>query len=252
MIQNSFCFLEGIERKTEKNLWKQGIKDWESFLKKEKIHGINPIRKAYYDRKLIEARKALYDLNSSYFTFKLQMAEHWRLYEFFKEEAVFLDIETSGIENDGYITIIGLFDGINTKTMVKDVNLDFKVLKAELQKYKIIITFNGNVFDIPYLEKYAPGLFPEIPRIDLRHLCKRVGLKGGLKQLEKEVNIKRQNEIVDKLYGGDAIKLWRRYKATGDQYFLNLLVEYNEEDVINLKLIMEKIYNSLISKAFEN
>ena len=28
--------------------------------------------------------------------------------------------------------------------------------------------------------------------------------------------------------------------------------EYNEEDVINLKLIMEKIYNSLISKAFEN
>ena len=29
------------------------------------------------------------------------------------------------------------------------------------------------------------------------------------------------------------------YRATGDDYYLKLLIEYNEEDIINLKKIAE-------------
>lgn len=47
----------------------------------------------------------------------------WRVYNFFKEDSCFLDIETSGFT--GYLTIFGIFDGTETKLMVKGKNLDF-------------------------------------------------------------------------------------------------------------------------------
>jgi uncharacterized protein YprB with RNaseH-like and TPR domain len=47
------------------------------------------------------------------------------------------------------------------------------------------------------------------------------------------------------MYGGDAIKLWRIFRASGDEYYLNLLVEYNEEDVINLKKISDYVIKKL-------
>ena len=54
----------------------------------------------------------------------------WRLYEFFKEDAVFLDIETTGLSKNSYdITVFGLYDGINTKIMIKGINLDYGALK---------------------------------------------------------------------------------------------------------------------------
>ena len=66
----------------------------------------------------------------------------------------------------------------------------------------------------------------------------RIGLKGGLKEIERKLSISR-GDLVSRLCGGDAITLWKMYKATGDEHYLNLLVEYNEEDIINLKKIAE-------------
>ena len=245
MILQTFLFLPGINEKTEHNIWNQGIKDWHDFLNAKSIKGISAKRKGYYDRKILEARKELYNTNSAYFADKLPRSEHWRLYDFFKEDTCFLDIETSGVEKGAYITIVGLFDGINTKTMVRNKNMDFKALKKELQHYKLICTFNGSSFDIPFLEKIYPDLIPKLPHMDLRHLCARIGLKGGLKQIEKELGIKRTSTIVERMYGGDAIKLWRTYLATGDEYYLKLLIEYNEEDIINLKQIANIVCGKL-------
>ncbi len=249
MIKNTFLILERISEKKEKNLWSQGIKKWDDFLRAEKIKGIQSYTKKYYDRKIKEAVHKLYTFNSGYFVKKIPRTEHWRLYDFFKEDAVFLDIETSGLEQDAYVSVIGLFDGINTKIMVKNINLNFNILKKELENYKIIITFNGSSFDLPRLERIYPKIIPDIPHFDLRHACSRVGLSGGLKQIEKKLGIKRKNEIVEKLYGGDIVKLWRRFVATGDDYYLNLLIEYNEEDVINLRQIADIVYEKLRESA---
>ncbi len=153
------------------------------------------------------------------------------------------------MDRSSYITVVGLFDGIDTKLMIKDINLNFKELKKELEKYKLIITYNGSTFDLPFIKKRYPEVLPHIPHIDLRSLCNRVGLKGGLKEVEKLLNIKR-NRIVEKMYGGDAVTLYRMFKATGDRYYLNLLAEYNEEDVINLKFITNHI-NHQLKKEFE-
>lgn len=240
MIKNTFLFLPKIRQKKELSIWKQGIKDWDSFLGAEHIVGISTRRKNAYDKEIKEAKNALFNDDSSYFNGRLPQHENWRLYESFREDAVFLDIEASSATSpQSYLTVIGMFDGIDTKVMIRGINMDIGKLKEHLEKYRIIITFNGSVFDIPYLNRKYPGTISRTPVIDLRHVCAKIGLKGGLKDIEKALGIKRANPIVDRLYGGDPLKLWRMFRGSGDDYYLKLLIEYNEEDVINLKKIAE-------------
>jgi len=247
MIENTFIFLPRIGKKKESSIWNQGIKNWDDFLSKE-IKGISKSSKSYYDRQLHIARLALHENNSSYFA---DIQETWRLYDYFREDTVFLDIESSGSSLNSYLTVIGLYDGIDTRTMVRD-NLDKSGLKKELEKFKLIVTFNGKSFDIPFLNKKYPGLMPKVPIIDLRHLCARIGLNGGLKEIEEKLGIERKNDLVKRFYGGDSIKLWRMYKASGDEYYLKLLVEYNEEDCINLKKITEHVVSILKKNIYSS
>lgn len=252
IIHNSFIFLPKIGLKKEQLIWKQGIENWTDFLSSE-IKGISKKTKSSYDRIIKNAQQALRENNSSFFLDKLPSTETWRLYDYFKDEAIFLDIETSSSTNkNSYLTVLGLYNGQDTKIMIRNINLDIKELKKELLKYKLIISFNGSSFDIPYLKKKYLGLIPDIPHIDLRHLCARCGLIGGLKNIEKQLGIKRNNEIVDKLYGGDPLKLYRMFLGSGDKYYLNLLVEYNEEDVINLKKITDYCFNNAKNALLRN
>ena len=186
MITNSFIFLERVGDKIEQNIWSNGIHDWDSFLKIKNIKGFSRHRKLYYDRKLLDARKALYNFDSAYFLDLLPQSEMWRLYDFFREDTVFLDIETTGLsKNNDDITVFGLYDGINTKIMIGGINLDYRLLKKELQKYKLIVTFNGASFDLPFIEKRYPNLLPKIPNFDVRLITQKLGLKGGLKNIVK-------------------------------------------------------------------
>jgi len=252
VITNSFIFLERIGDKFEQNIWKNGIHNWDNFLKKENIKGLSRHRKLYYDRKILNARKALYNFDSGYFFGLLPQSETWRLYNFFREDAVFLDIETTGLSKDNDdITVFGLYDGISTKTMIKGINLDYNLLKKELQKYKLIVTFNGASFDLPFIEKRYSGLLPKIPNFDVKSAADKLGLKGGLKNIEKLLGIKRSN-IIEKFYGGDALTLWRMYRATGDDYYLKLLVEYNEYDIINLKIVAEHCVKKMKENIIKN
>lgn len=252
MITNSFIFLERIGDKLEQNIWKSNIYNWEQFLKRNYIKGISRHRKFYYNRKILSARKALYNSDSSYFLDILPQSEMWRLYNFFREDAVFLDIETTGLSrNDNDITVFGLYDGINTKMMIKGINLDINSLKKELQKYKLIVTFNGAAFDIPFINKKYPDLLPKIPNFDVKSATDKLNLKGGLKKIEKLLGIKRSN-VVERFYGGDALTLWKMYRATGDDYYLNLLIEYNEYDIINLKTIAEHCVKKLKETLFKS
>ncbi|HLG25094.1 MAG TPA: ribonuclease H-like domain-containing protein [Candidatus Nanoarchaeia archaeon] len=244
MIARSFTFLEGIGKSLESKIFGQDIKNWDDFLNSEKINGLSRHRKSYYDRKIIEARKALYSFDSSFFMGKLPNCENWRIYDFFREDAVFLDIETTGLGRYDDVTVVGLYDGLNTKSMIKGINLDFKALKNELANYKVVVTFNGSSFDAPFLERIYPGLIPKVPHFDVKVLARRLGYVGGLKKIEKLLGLKRP-ELVENFYGGDALTLWKMYRATQDDYYLKLLVEYNEYDIINLKSVAEKLISKI-------
>ena len=82
---------------------------------------------------------------------------------------------------------------------------------------------------------------------DVKCISGRLGFKGGLKAIEREMGIKR-TDLVEKFYGGDALTLWRMYRATGDDHYLRLLVEYNELDVVNLKLVADRCVRMMKEK----
>ncbi|MBT3463907.1 hypothetical protein HN827_02905 [archaeon] len=241
MIKNTFIIYDKIGKTKEKYLWNNGIKNWSDFLNTENIRFFPKKSKSYYDRKIKESANALQNYDSSYFKNKLSPLDSWRLYDYFRDDVIFLDIEISGSSKNGHITVFGMYDGYDTKIMIKDINLDFISLKKFLLNFKLIITFNGSSFDIPFIKKRHKGLIPDIPHFDLRHACKKVGLSGGLKQIEKKLGIRRN----DYLENFDPISYWNIFRHTGNKKYLNQLIEYNEEDVINLKKIATHVTKEL-------
>ena len=56
--------------------------------------------------------------------------------------------------------------------------------------------------------------------------------------MEQQLGIRRQFQGIT---GWDAVLLWQRYQNYGDQNALELLLQYNKEDVVNLKVLREKL-----------
>ncbi len=241
MIQQSFVLLDRVGERKEQRIRNQGISDWYDFIQAEHVKGLSSKSKKYFDRQLMRAQQALRCEDMSYFLQHLPLREHWRLYEHFRDDAVFLDIEIDSISGD--LLMVGLYDGEDVKTLVRG-NLDMDGLRRELMRHKLLVSFNGSVFDVPFLRKRYPKAIPNMPHLDLRFACKRIGLSGGLKDIEKQLGIERPQQVKD-MYGGDVYLLWRKYLATGDDEFLNILIEYNEQDVVNLKPIADHVCEKL-------
>ena len=241
MIRKSFIFLERVKKK-EQSIWQQGICDWNSFLKVDNIKGISKQKKQYYNRKIKEAQQALIDEKPSYFINKLPKKEMWRLYNYFKDDCCFLDIE---IDGRGKIILIGISNYYNTNIFVKGVNLEQNIIEKELSKYKLIITFNGSSFDLPKIRKQLK-ININIPHIDLKPICVNLGLKGGLKEVERILNLKRPKHLY-----GNPIDLWKAFHASGDKAWLNLLIDYNKEDIENLQGVMDYVYKDLSKKLYK-
>ena len=80
--------------------------------------------------------------------------------------------------------------------------------------------------------------------LDLLKVKKNLGLRGGLKELEKTYGIKRKTEGID---GYKAILLWEKYITKGQRGALRLLLEYNKEDVLNL-IPLEEIFGQQLKE----
>ena len=132
MIRKSFIFLDGIGERKEKKLWQDGIEDWNRFLNCDCLKGVSKHRKLYYNRRILEAQSNLYKFNSGYFNSILPQREMWRIFDHFKDDVVYLDIETDSIHMHGDITVFGLYDGYDTKVMIKGINLDYNGIREEL------------------------------------------------------------------------------------------------------------------------
>jgi uncharacterized protein YprB with RNaseH-like and TPR domain len=70
--------------------------------------------------------------------------------------------------------------------------------------------------------------------------CWKNNLYGGFKAVEQQLGIRRQLKDVN---GFEAVKLWWRYRDYGDHDALATLLEYNREDVVNLKVLREILWS---------
>lgn len=147
---------------------------------------------------------------------------------------IYLDVET---ERDRTLTVLGFHSRETGTVQLVGSEITARRLRSVLPKVGRLVTFNGHCFDLPVIRtQLGIDLRSSHDSVDLRYVCARGDLRGGQKLVEQLLGIVRTTEGVD---GWEAIKLWGRY-LQGDQEALDLLLAYNEEDLLGMKEI-EKI-----------
>lgn len=248
MIKNSFIHIKGIGNGTERKLWSSGIKSWAAFRNSVSIPFSD--KKVEFIRKELDlSEKNLRSNNPNYFTNALKSNQHWRIFRDFKSSVAYLDIETTGLDSySSIITTIALYDGQKIDYYVNGENLHDFV--RDIQKYKLLVTYNGKCFDIPFIEKYF-NISLNQAQIDLRYVLKSLGYSGGLKGCEQQLGISRGD--LDGVDGSFAVYLWQEYLRSKKSQVLETLLAYNIEDVVNLEFLMHKAYNlKLHETPFKN
>lgn len=144
----------------------------------------------------------------------------------------YLDIETTFSNS---ISVIGIYrPDRGTVQLVGGGVSDLNLYDA-LEGVTTIVTFNGSGFDLPVIRKrLMADLKAEFAHRDLLHICRRRGLRGGLKVVEQRLGIARSTAGIS---GWDAPRLWHRYEMYNDRAALETLLTYNYEDVVNLAVL---------------
>jgi hypothetical protein len=155
----------------------------------------------------------------------------------------YLDIETTGLSPSyDEITVVGihLCNGTDTR-FVQLVGNEVTVenILEYLKGVGIIYTYNGNGFDLPFIHtRLGINLAKLFQHRDLMYDCWRNNLYGGFKVVEQQLGICRRLKEIN---GYEAVRLWWRYVNDYDDNALTTLLEYNKEDVINLKTLKERL-----------
>ena len=244
MLPHTFIHLPNVGPVTERALWDAGIHTWHDFRSSRSLPTrIRSQSRGLKDR-VAECMERLDDMDAAYFARAIPGSERWRMYADFRHNAAFLDIETTGLSPDyNIITLVGILDSEGYHAFVFDQNLSD--LREALERYDLIVTFNGASFDLPFIERHFGSLFRHTPHIDLRFVLSRMGLKGGLKTIEPAAGSGPSERAVlaGRLRRGQDVA----HVTRGNRGALDTLIRYNAEDVLSLPKLAEIAYNRLSS-----
>jgi uncharacterized protein YprB with RNaseH-like and TPR domain len=236
MLRNTFIHLPGVGTHRERTLWQQGILDWDRFLEAVENH---LLRQRIYESAAPLVRQSLDAVtagDASFFHGRLPSRETWRLYPDFADQALFLDIETTGLSPEyNEVTVIGALGGGKLALFVKGVNLD--QFPAYVAQFPLLVTFNGSQFDVPFLHAHFPQARLDQAHIDLRFALASLGYRGGLKAVEWSLGLRR-DPAIQGVDGFEAVELWHRHRR-GDRQALRKLILYNLTDVVNMVTLVE-------------
>jgi len=242
-LENSFIGARGVGETTERNLWRDGVTHWDEFDRSvaSTTRGIGETTTDRIESFLADAREHLDDGNAMFFGDQFPSGERWRLYENFRDETLFFDIETTGLDeyrND--VTTVSFHRDGETTTLVRGRDLTAERVREQFADAALVASFNGKRFDVPFLDAEL-GVTPDVPHLDLMYPCRRIDLTGGLKRIEREVGLERDQPDVS---GEDAVRLWYEYQG-GDERALETLVEYNRDDTRNLRTLADALVDRL-------
>ena len=173
--------------------------------------------------------------------------------KYYDEEAVFLDIETTGLSPmRSFIYLIGLvFIDLKKVTMhitqLIAENRDeeeeiIKLTKEKLKGYKTVVTYNGNSFDLPFIAKRSERYGIEPIAMDSFDMYEKLRLHkdtlklDGLKQknIEKKLGITRE----DRYNGGECISFYKDYVKNKNQESFDRFVLHNYDDLLYMPATM--------------
>jgi hypothetical protein len=242
LLRQTFIHVPGVGSRTERHLWQSGIAQWDDFIGRYERLPLPEGKKARMRPHIEESIARLERQDHRYFSAALPKKETWRAFPEFGMRTAYLDIETTGLSPRRHeVTLVGIFDGSNVKTFISGVNLG--AVERELDNYSVLVTFNGARFDVPFLSGFLPHLKLDHIHIDLLYPLRRLGYRGGLKSIERQLGIERESDI-SMLSGFDAVRLWHDYKR-GSRDALDKLVRYNSSDIVNLQTLMRFAYDRL-------
>ncbi len=242
MLESTFLHIPGVGPQTERALWDQGCRTWYDLLDGLEGYSCGTASKGLVRDQLLQSQASLESGNHQFFGRGLGLKEAWRAFPEFRHSCVYLDIETDGGSAGDSVTTIGLYDGLEYRVFLKD--RDLETFRDVISNYSMVVTFFGAGFDLPMLQRRFRGIQFDQIHLDLCPALRRLGLKGGLKKIEKQLGVQRSDEA-DGLDGWAAVRLWRRYSALGDEEALRTLIAYNREDVVNLERLAEYAYDGL-------
>lgn len=260
--------MAGVGHTTEQRLWRNGYQSWDHlwealnsgwssgdvlrdrFVQARLFDDIGPREKhartvAWLDC-LDESRQAWKRDNYKFFTDLLRPSDHWRLLASVWKDALFLDIETTGLSSElHYATVIGALYQGKFHQWVWPQPLD--ELRELLQSARLLVTFNGRRFDVPFLQSHIPDLtFPDA-HVDLLYVANAASLKGGQKVVEELLGLTRDEGIRD-LSGREAVLAWCS-GLYGDQKAYRQLLKYNRADVEMMPQLAMRLCDKLAFKA---
>ena len=152
---------------------------------------------------------------------------------------LFLDIETTGLSHHyDDITLIGW--ALNGEVGNVIGGQDIFPFETAIGNASVLVTFNGTRFDKKFIKRDHPHITLPESHIDLMYLCRRIGLTGGQKSIEKKLGIQFRDDI-EHLDGAQAVILWHRY-IRGDLDALRELIAYNRADIAAMGAILNVAY----------
>ncbi|MCG3112049.1 MAG: DUF429 domain-containing protein [Candidatus Manganitrophus sp. SB1] len=247
ILPRTFVHVPGIGPIKEKSLWKDGITSWQQYLNLSRQMEFSfRLPNTTYDL-IAQSEEALKKEDAEFFRDHLPREEWWRLFPHFESRTVFLDIETTGLSHYyDEITLLGLYGGESNKMRVFLSGHNLDQISDILSRYSIVVTFNGTLFDLPFLKTKFPSLRLPPIHLDLRYILKRLGYAGGLKQIEETLGLQRSKKI-SSIDGLGATVLWARY-VRGEIQALEHLIRYNAADITSLQTLLRFSYKQLAAR----
>jgi uncharacterized protein YprB with RNaseH-like and TPR domain/predicted nuclease with RNAse H fold len=235
LLAETFVHMSGIGLKTERRLWHAGIGSWSA------LGQTAFARRPAVAQCIARSERALLTDDLAYFFGALPASERWRAYSDFGEQFAAVDIETTGLSIYDQLTVVGIELNGEYRTFVRGANLDDAA--EMLSVARGLITFNGALFDLPFLARSFPGLALPAAHVDLRFLARRVGWTGSLKKVEGLANVRRGAGLRD-ISGFEATVLWSEFEH-GDLGSLRKLVAYNAADTCVLRPLADLVVEQL-------
>ncbi len=246
MIERNFEFIRGIGPQYQQKLRQSGCYVWDDVFSRPKPIGISDHLWESIQTSITLAQNALKAKKISQLRSLFPNQAHWALIPYFLDDIAYLDIETTGLDPQRHqITTIAVFDGSKVYDFIEGENL--AEFPAFIQKYRCLCTFYGKGFDVPFMEKQLKMSFNHL-HFDVCFLFRKIGIKGGLKRIEKKFNISRGN--LTGVDGAAAVILWKKYVKTKNRAYLDTLLAYNNEDVLNLPILLIEAYNRIAERKY--
>jgi len=179
-----------------------------------------------------------------------------------KLNTVVFDIETMGLVPTRDMLINAGFcnpETLECKQLFAESTSDEERLLREileiLSDYDVVITYNGDRFDIPFVKtrckKYGIEFKPLIWSIDMYRYLKSYWPMAEkmprLNQKSVEIALGLSDKRTDEIDGGECIPLYERYLLDGDEEAKRLILLHNADDIRQLA----KIYNASVFLPYD-